>query len=189
MAALIVVLDANVLYPANVRDLLLHTASLGLYQPKWTDEIQDEWIRNLAANRPELDEARLRRTENLMNSIYPDARVIGYERHIATIVLPDPNDRHVVAAAIQSHASVIVTENQRDFQVEAMAPFNLIAVTADEFFSHTLAGNEPMLVEAFKNQQANLTSPPQTAEQLLETLLRNNLPHTVAIIREGLREE
>lgn len=50
----IAVLDANVLYPAPVRDILLHIAAKGLYQPKWSKEIQDEWLRNLMANRPDL---------------------------------------------------------------------------------------------------------------------------------------
>jgi hypothetical protein len=54
-----VILDANVLYPAPVRDLLLHLADLNLFKPKWTVEIQDEWIRNLLLNRPDLKETSL----------------------------------------------------------------------------------------------------------------------------------
>src|SRR5260221_8422262 len=97
----VAVLDACVLYPPIVRDLLMWLAVEKLYQPKWTEEIHAEWIENLLENRPELDRTALLRTRDLMNQNGGDCLVEGYEPLISTIVLPDPDDRHVVAAAIK----------------------------------------------------------------------------------------
>lgn len=54
--------DANALYPASVRDLLIRLARTGIVGARWTAQIQDEWIRNLLANRPDLTSAQLQRT-------------------------------------------------------------------------------------------------------------------------------
>src|ERR1700679_927627 len=97
----IAILDANVLYPAPVRDYLLHLASLQLYKPKWTIEIQEEWIRNLLEKRTDLKRANLVTAKNAMNSAFPDANIVNYEELISSLSLPDDNDRHILAAAIR----------------------------------------------------------------------------------------
>jgi hypothetical protein len=73
------ILDANVLYPAPIRDLLLNLADVGFYSPKWSDEINDEWVRNLLKNRPDLTEKQLKKTVIAMNNAFEDANIIGYE--------------------------------------------------------------------------------------------------------------
>jgi len=73
-----VVLDACVLYPSILRDVLLRLGLTGLYQPKWTATIQDEWKRNLRTNRPDIAEDQLARTQTLMNKALPDAMVSGF---------------------------------------------------------------------------------------------------------------
>jgi hypothetical protein len=70
------VLDANVLYPAPVRDILLHLASEGLYQPKWSDTIQQEWTRSLLAKRPTLKKSSLTNICKWMNIVFPDAQTL-----------------------------------------------------------------------------------------------------------------
>ena len=92
-------LDACVLYPAPLRDLLLRLAATGLFRTRWSAKVQEEWIRSLTAVRPELAD-RLGRTRELMEKAVPDAEVTGYQGLIPTLSLPDPNDRHVLAAAI-----------------------------------------------------------------------------------------
>ena len=62
--------DACVLYPAPLRDLLMHLALTDLYRAKWTNEIHDEWIRNVLANRDDLSQESLVRTRDLMNKLY-----------------------------------------------------------------------------------------------------------------------
>src|SRR5438105_10513690 len=105
------VFDANILYPAPLRDLLIRIAQTGLVRAKWTETIHDEWIRNVLKDNPHLSAERLARTRTLMNEAVRDCLVTGYEDLIASLSLPDPDDRHVLAAAIHAHAEVIVTVN------------------------------------------------------------------------------
>jgi PIN domain len=115
MEPVLAVYDACALYPAPLRDLLLHLACVGLVRPRWTDAIHDEWIRNLLANRPDLARSQLDRTRALMERAVPDALVRGYEPRIPSLTLPDADDRHVLVAAIEAGAGVIVTFNLADF--------------------------------------------------------------------------
>ena len=104
------VLDANVLYPFLVRDLLLSFAHADLYRPCWSRQIMEEWARKLMARRPEKLEP-IRRTVAVMEKAFPEALVAGYEALIDRLELPDIKDRHVLAAAITADAAFIVTEN------------------------------------------------------------------------------
>ena len=112
------VYDANVLYPAPLRDLFIRLAQAGLVRAKWTDTIHDEWTRNVLKNNPMLSSERLTRTRSLMNEAVRDCLVSGYEVLIDSLSLPDPDDRHVLAAAIRAGAQVIVTYNLKDFPAE-----------------------------------------------------------------------
>ena len=85
------VLDADVLYPSHLRDLLLRLSIAGMYRARWTEAILDETFRSIAANRPDLDGSRLERTRDLMNAAIEDVLVRGYERLIDTVSLPDPD--------------------------------------------------------------------------------------------------
>ena len=96
-----VVLDACVLYPAPIRDILLSFAAEDLFKPKWSNIIQDEWSRNLLKNRKDLKEETAFRTIRAMNLAFPDSNVENFEGLIKNIDLPDKDDRHVVACAIK----------------------------------------------------------------------------------------
>jgi PIN domain len=93
MIPVVALLDANVLYPAPLRDLLLQLAFAGLFQARWSAHIDDEWQRNLLTDRPELA-ARIPLTQATMHRAILDALVTGYEARIADLSLPDPDDRH-----------------------------------------------------------------------------------------------
>lgn len=103
-----VLLDANVLYPNVLRDLLLSLASAGLYHARWTDRINEEWTRNLVADRPDIG-PRIPELLKLVNQSVPDCLVENYDILIDQLELPDSDDRHVLAAAIAGHADAIVT--------------------------------------------------------------------------------
>ena len=105
-----VVFDAYVLYPAPVRDLLMEIAIAGLVAAKWSEDIHDEWLQNLAENRPDISREKLERTKELMDEAVPDAIVRNYEPLIECLELPDPNDRHVLAEAIKSGAQTVMTQ-------------------------------------------------------------------------------
>jgi predicted nucleic acid-binding protein len=130
--------DANVLYPAELRNFLMHLALTGLFRAKWSADIHEEWMSNLLRNRPDLTRAKLERTRSLMDRHALDALVIGYEHLIPDLTLPDPKDRHVLAAAIQGNATVIVTLNRRHFPAQLIAPFGLEAQHPDAFVMRLL---------------------------------------------------
>jgi predicted nucleic acid-binding protein len=111
----VVVYDASVLYPSTLRDLLIRVAQSGLVQAKWTDGILDEMFAALHRHRPDLDQHKLDRTRALMATAVRDWKISGHEPLIDSLKLPDPDDRHVLAAAIKARAQVIVTSNLRDF--------------------------------------------------------------------------
>src|SRR4051812_49290832 len=92
MARYTVIFDACVLYPAPIRDLLVELATKDLFWAKWTDEIHEEWISNLLANRKDLSREQLDRTRSTMDKAVPDCLVTGYEALVPTITLPDPKD-------------------------------------------------------------------------------------------------
>ena len=125
------VLDACVLYPAPLRDLLLSLAAEGVYHARWTRCIQDEWIRKLSANRPDLHRQALDRTVALMNTAIRDSIIENFEQLIDTLALPDPDDRHVLAAAIAGQAATIVTFNIKDFPTTCGVP----AIHPDDFIT------------------------------------------------------
>jgi len=151
-----VVLDACVLYPNLLRDLLMWLGKSRLYQPKWTAIIHDEWQRNLHSNRPEISREKLKHIEALMNKALPDALITGFEPLISSISLPDADDRHVVAAAIKCKAEVIVTFNMQDFPPENMAEFDIEALHPDEFLSDLLDLNQAQVLKAVHAQRTSL---------------------------------
>ena len=176
--------DACVLYPAPLRDLLMRLAITDLFRARWTDQIHEEWIRSVLEDRPDLTRKQLERTRQLMNSHVRDSLVIGYEDLVDGLQLPDPDDRHVLAAAIRTRASVIVTFNLTDFPNEYLATHGLEAQHPDEFITHLLDLNPAAVCSAAKKQRAALKNPPKDVEQFLEALARQHLPETVSRLRD-----
>ncbi len=178
------VYDANVLYPAPLRDLLMHLALTGVYRARWTAQIHDEWKRNLLINRQDLTQAQLDRTSAAMDSAIPDALVTGYEPLCAGLTLPDPDDRHILAAAIMCSASVIVTFNLKDFPSDALEPFEIEAVHPDDFIADLFDLDQAAVLEAVQAQRASLKNPPHTARELLDRLLIQGLTQSVKLLSE-----
>ena len=183
---LIVLLDACVLYPAPLRDFLLHIADRNLFSPKWTNRIQDEWTRNLLLNRADLTMSQLQKTIEAMNGAFPDATVIRYEGLINSIHLPDANDRHVLAAAIRCHARIIVTANLKDFPRDSLSQYDIEAQHPDDFISSLLESDPEEVLRAFQAQVATLKKPPKTAEEVLEVLQKNGLKETINRLKSML---
>lgn len=187
MTSFSVVYDACVLYPAPLRDLLMRLAVTDLFRAKWTDEIHDEWIRNVLANRVDLKQEQLERTRTLMNSHVRDCLVTGYEFLIPTITLPDPDDRHVLAAAIRSQSSVILTFNLKDFPQEALEKFDIEALHPDDFITDLIDLDPAKVLEAVSLHRQSLKNPPKNPDEYLDTLLQQGLPETVSQLRQWTR--
>lgn len=180
-----VMLDANVLYPYWMRDVLLSLAAAGLYRVQWTNEITDEWLRNLKAAKPEKAD-KLDATLAIMLEEFPEALVDGYQSLISGLQLPDANDRHVLAAAIRGGAHAIVTRNLKDFPKEELAKYDLEALSPDRFLVNTFQLYPDDAVRALKKMRKRLTKPPYTAEEFLIALVRNDLVQLAAELKPRL---
>ncbi len=132
---MIALLDACVLYPPALRDLFMWLATSRAYQPRWTEEIHAEWIRNVLEDRHEVTREQLERTRRLMNQVDMESVVSNYERHIPTFALPDANDRHALAAGIEAGADVIITFNLSDFPSVTLTAYDIEALHPDSFLS------------------------------------------------------
>lgn len=184
MDTLTVVYDACVLYPAPVRDLLMWLAVSGRFRARWTDAIHDEWMRSVARKRPDLSPDNLQRTRELMDRHVPGCLVTGYEPLINTLTLPDPDDRHVLAAAIRCGAEAIVTFNLADFPADVLRPFGITPRHPDDFICDLADLDGPAVCAAARSQRTSLRRPPRTVEQYLATLQSAGLPKTVSFLRE-----
>ena len=139
----------------------MHLALIGLFRAKWSADVHEEWISSLLKKRPDLTRDKLERTRILMDQYAGDALVTGYEDLIPGLQLPDPDDRHVLAAAIHGHADVIVTINLRDFPSETIGPFGIEAQHPDEFILHLLDLAPGVVVAAAENHRQSMKNPRQ----------------------------
>lgn len=184
MASFTVVYDACVLYPAAVRDLVVEVARTGLLRAKWTARIHAEWINAAIRDRPELDRERLERAARLMDAAVLDCLVIGFESLEAGLrLLPDPDDRHVLAAAIHCGAQEIVTFNLRDFPETVLSPYGIRAIHPDAFVEHLLNLNAEAVCEAVRKIRRRLAKPPRSVEEMLENYERQGLAVSASILR------
>jgi len=186
--SLIAFLDANVLYPARLRDLLMHLALRRLFQPRWSARVHEEWMAAVLSDRSDLTVSQLQRTRGLMEENIKDALVDGYEPIVDQLTLPDADDRHVLAAAIHGRANVIITANLRDFPAEALSPHDVEAVHPDAFVARFLETEPAEVLGALYELQRDLKKPPMTMGELLSLFERSGLVRTVAILRRLMKE-
>lgn len=177
-----VVYDACVLYPAPIRDVLLELAASSLFRAKWSDEIHDEWMRNLLSNRPDLTREKLERTRTLMDKAVLDCLVDGHRDLINALILPDPNDRHVLAAAIHCGADAIVTFNLKDFPPPIATQYQLEILHPDDFIRFQFDFDNASVIVAAERCRARLCNPEVNPEAYLETLARQGLVKTAAAL-------
>src|SRR6185295_138882 len=116
---------------STLRDLFMRLATKRLVQAHWTDEILDECFSSILGDRPDLKKENLDNTRVKMNRAVPYARVVGYKSRIDSLKLPDPNDRHVLAAAIHCSAEFVVTLNLKDFPDDLLKPYRIEAKSPD----------------------------------------------------------
>jgi predicted nucleic acid-binding protein len=176
-------LDASVLYPALLRNVLMHFAVNDLFHAHWSEQVHNEWMRSLLRDRPDISREQVERTRALMDAHILDALVEGYEHRIDAITLPDQDDRHVVAAALHCDAQFIVTANLRDFPDSVLAPLGLIAEHPDAFLIRVLSDNKELACTAFRELCNNRKSPEQTTKEVLEIMTRQGLPTTAEALR------
>jgi predicted nucleic acid-binding protein len=140
--ALTAVLDANVLYSAYLRDVLLRLAAAEVYQVRWNEQILEEMSRNLKKRvKPELHH-RVDHTVNKMKRAFPEGRVTGHESLIPSMT-NNAKDRRVLAAAVEAGADVIVTSNLKHFPPSACAPHKIDVQSPDRFLCYQRELRDP----------------------------------------------
>ncbi|MCY3873652.1 MAG: PIN domain-containing protein [Rhodobacteraceae bacterium] len=180
MTGFTALLDANILYPAPMRDIFLQMAADDVFRAKWTEDIHREWIDALIRNEPHRDRATLEHTRRLMDRATRDCLVTGYEPLIPALNLPDPDDRHVLAAAIAGHCDVIVTCNLRDFPEDAVMPYGIEVLHPDTFLSNHLDLMPDPFCEAVRKIRERLVAPPISVQDYLTILAGLELIATAA---------
>lgn len=129
----VAVYDANCLFSKHGRYLLLAFAVHGIVLARWSRRLLEETAANLAGQLRGDSLEDLGRWLKTEAELVRDALVEGYDRWLDHVELPDPGDRHVVAAAIECGATTIVTGNLRHFPDDRLAPLGITAVGPDEF--------------------------------------------------------
>lgn len=184
MEPLVAVYDACVLYPNFLRDFLvrlaIHGRRQGTLRAKWTGRIHREWIRAVLHHRGGIARAALMRTRRLMDQHVLGCRVRGYQRWELRVTLPDPDDRHVLAAALACVADVIVTYNTGDFPPNVLSPFGVAAVDPDTFVIGLM--DTGIVVSAAAEHRASLRRPPLSVAEYLDALRHGGLSGTAAAL-------
>jgi hypothetical protein len=179
-----VVYDACVLHPVSLRDLLIRLSLERIVQARWSDEILTECFASILTRNPMLDSGKLTRTRALMCDAIPSAMVTGHGSLTDSLTLPDPRDRHVLAAAICSGSQAIVTFNLRDFPASALAVFNIEAKHPDEFVLNCIDIAPAVVIRVITEQADSYANPAHTVSELLTVLRRAGLVQSVARLNE-----
>ncbi|BDG16570.1 PIN domain-containing protein [Thermus brockianus] len=190
----ILFLDACVLYPTQTRDLFMRLALEGLVRLKWSQRVQEEWIRNFLQKRPDLGPEQVERVRampaKMEAALKPHEPLVeGYEHLVAEVHLPDEDDCHVVAAAHWGGAEAILTFNLHDFPEEDLARFDLVALHPDAFLveladalirENAVPGT---ILKILRNQRGQLRNPPLEAPAFLESLRKAGLTAFARLLR------
>ena len=166
----VAIFDACILYPFHLRNIVVQAAVDRLVEARWTDEIHDEWIRNVAAGALAVPIERLQNTRRLMNEAVPTATISGYEDHVPAVNLPDPKDRHVVAAGIAACASIILTWNLRHFPAKELKKFGLRRETPDAVLAELYDKIPELTISSLANARRNLNKTPVSASDFVNIL-------------------
>ncbi len=169
-------LDANVLFPQLLRDVLISLAASRAFEARWTLQIHAEWTRNVLKYRPDISPATLDNVCALMNDNVPNCLVTGFEPLIESLILPDEGDRHVLAAAIHSQSKFLVTLNLKDFPAPILASYGVEAIAPDPFLLLILQDEPEKSLNALAKQRRRFKKPPLTPTEFLASL-QPALPH------------
>ena len=178
-------IDASTLAGALRRNLILSLAEAELFRVRWSDRIMEETVGAIAKITD--GKADTEKQRAAMNRAFPEATVLfatDVENYLNIDGLPDPNDLHVIAAAVSARADVIVTENLKHFPEEVLQKFNIQALSADVFIADTLDLASGRSLEAVKNMRERMRHPAYTAEGLLEKMESQGMIQSAEFLRD-----
>jgi len=177
------VLDACVLVPSALCDTLLRLAEREFFGPLWSQRILEETASAISTIHPQIPEDRIARRMDAMNSTFEDALVVGWEPVCAGLDLPDPDDRHVLAAAIRGGAHCIVTFNVKDFPERSLVPLDVACTHPDEFLLDQLDLHPGEALVVLREQANDLRNPPCDLADVLNQLERCDVPRFADQVR------
>ena len=179
-------LDACVLFPVLTCDALMSVAATGIYAAKWSARIDAEWMRNLEAHRG-MPAGSFHRRCDAMHRACPDWEVpdTAWQPVEAGLLLPDPNDRHVLAAAIAGHADCIVTGNLKDFPANIVEPLDIEVIHPDDFLRMQIELNPLLVLPAFRAMRARLRNPSVTPGAFASNFAHHGLVSTAEYLRRA----
>jgi len=176
-------LDANVLYSAGCRDLLIEASLEGLCRCLWSLEVLAEFKAALFRTRPDLKLSQIQRLFDLLAFACPDA--MQRPRSADLIALPpmdDPADAHVLLGAYESSAEIIITFNLRHFPRRLLGRFGLLAMTPDQWLCSVAKPAPAVMIEIAERCRSRLIRPPLSRADHLEALRRSGLPRFAAFL-------
>lgn len=183
MAYITALLDANVLHPMVLCDLLIRLGQRGLYRALWSREILAEVVTTILRRRPDLSIELLRKRIAAMQVALQDATVDGYESLVPAFHELG-SDAHVVAAAVIGHADVIVTSNLRDFPKRVLERYGVSAQLPDDFLVQRWWIDPVSVAAVIVEQAGGTTRPPLTPNDIL-TRLAFLAPTFVKLVRDS----
>lgn len=176
-----VIYDANVLYPAPLRDILMELCRIGLFRARWSEEIHQEWIRNVHQDN-QIPLEKLNKVKELMNKASEGSLVVDHLDLVECLSLPDPDDRHVLAAAIKCNADAIVTFNLKDFPNDVLTQYEIEAIHPDDFITDLFDLCAPKVLQTMRKHRARLKNPPLTPDDYIQYFAKQGLTNTVRIL-------
>lgn len=153
---------------------------------KWTNQIHEEWIDSVLKVRPDINRDSLEYVRDLMNRHVADSMVENYQSLIQNLTLPDPKDRHILAAAIQVNAQII-TFNLADFPTTILDLYGIKATHPDDFVMELININLVKVCYSLGKVRRRLKNPPRSTLEYLDTLEKNNLKKIALFLSEHLQ--
>lgn len=184
-----VLIDACVLTPTIMREVVLGAASEGLFKPLWSTHIVEEWTRASRRRNGDEGEVRAQGDAALMRARWPDAEVSGWEERAREIALPDPDDAHVLAAAIEGRADLILTLNIKDFPRRTLAGYGLERVAPDPFLWALWADGDVALKRVLNGVCSGTRAAGRDPQDFRRLLKRAGLPRLAKLWSTAVEDE
>ena len=183
-----VLMDACIIFPTVMREMLIGTAEAGGFTPLWSEKILEEWRH--AAGRADFEVGGIAGVEiALLKASWPTAMVQTTPEAIDALSLPDRNDRHVLAAAIAGEAEFLLTRNLKDFPTKVLARHDIIRREPDGFLLE-FAQNETIdMIEVGRKVQARAVKASGRPQLIRPLLKRTGLPRMGKFLEAAFGEE
>lgn len=185
MANFKVILDACVMFPYPVADLIMWQSETGMFHPQWSKDITDEAISGILRKYSGVNKKKIQARFDAMEMAVEEPIVKGYESLVNNIKLPDPNDRHVVAAAIKTNAELIITFNLKDFPKTKLEKFGIVAIHPDDFLCDLADIDKGLVLEKVRLCRMTYKNPPYGQDDYIDLIKAQNLKRFANVLSEN----